>query len=307
MFVADLHCDTASLIYYTKQTLERNTCHIDLQKLKKGHYVAQWFAYFIDTHGIKEKPLMHTIEKMHQYFMQQLSLHQQSIMHVTSFKAYQKAKAEGKIAAFLSLEEGQAIEGDLNNIDKLYDMGIRMMTLTWNYPNDLGYPHSINQGLTAFGRETASYLNELPMLLDISHLSEKGCKDCAEYYKKPLIASHCNAQKVHSHTRNLSDESIGLISQSGGIIGVNFFSNFLDGSGYSKLEDIYRHIDHLYQKGGEDCVALGTDFDGIDCKLDVCNASEMDKLITLLAARYNDRIVEKFCYKNHERILLEVL
>lgn len=307
MFVADLHCDTASLLYYTQGDLGHNAGHIDLEKLEKAQYIAQWFAYFIDIKEVKKATLMEELEAMHRYFLEQLEKYKDRIIPVTDYASYMQAKKTGKLGAFLSLEEGQVLEGKLENLEKVYEMGIRMMTLTWNYPNDLGAPHTSFEGLTPFGKEVVDYLNHLPLLIDISHLSESGVKDIRALYKRPIIASHCDARRVYNHTRNLSDATIKQVSESGGLIGINFYSYFLNGTHQSTIEAIVKHIDYLYQKGGEDCIALGTDFDGMNCQLDVCNCGEMDKLITTLSRHYNERILQKLCYENHERIIKEVL
>jgi membrane dipeptidase len=308
MYVVDLHCDTASLLYEKRTLLDKNTYHIDLQKLIQSGYVAQWFAYFVDIKNIGDKSPLQVVMEMDEYFKKQLSKHAEQIVLVKDHLDYCKAKKEGKVAAFLSVEEGAVIEEDLTNIDKLYNLGVRMMTLTWNYDNPLAFPHSKDLGLLPFGKQVVSYLNHMPMLLDVSHLSAKGVKESSLLYKKPIIASHCNAQGAYFHTRNLSDETIEIIAQSGGLIGINFYSYFLDGTRSSKIEAILRHIDYIYQKGGQDCISFGTDFDGIgeDTILEVCNAADMGKLIDRLSKKYSEELVEKFCYKNHERMLQEV-
>lgn len=306
MPIIDLHCDTASLLFGNQGELKQNDYHVDLEKLSKGQYAAQWFAYFIYKDGIKGS-LMSALEAMDEYFKKQLKINQDHIQLVTSKEEYFSCKRAGKIGAFLSLEEGQTIEGDLENIKKLENMGIRMMNFTWNDANDLGYPHHMNKGLTSFGKEVVEYLNHSPILLDVSHLSCEGMRDVRMLHKKPIIASHCNAFEVWQHTRNLQTEAIRWIAESGGIIGVNFFSEFLGASPISCIDDIIKHVEYIYQIGGEDCLALGTDFDGINCDLEVCNAGKMDKLITKLSCVYNDRIVDKLCYLNAERIIQENL
>ncbi len=306
MPVIDLHCDTADRLFNEKSNLLMNDYHIDLNKLKKGNYLAQWFALFIDTESVK-RPLMASVRAMYDYLMAQISLHSEDIVFTASYDAYMKAKSMGKIAAFLSIEEGQVIEGQLDNIQKLSDLGIRMMTLTWNYDNDLGASHSSTKGLTRFGKEAAAYLNNTPILADISHLSEAAVKELAGIYKKPIIASHCNARGIYSHTRNLSDDTIHTVADSGGIIGINFYGLFLDGSEKSSLKALTEHIHHIYKIGGEDVIALGTDFDGMNCELEVCNAGEMGKLIDVLVQLYPQSFIDKLTYKNAERIIRENL
>lgn len=306
MPIIDLHCDTASLIFEHQSELKQNAYHVDLQKMAEGGYLAQWFAYFIYQEGV-EGSLMDALRQMDAYFKAQVAQNSEHIQIVTSKQSYMECKEAGKIAALLSLEEGQTIEGDLSHLTELERMGIRMMNLTWNFANDLGHPHHMREGLTSFGKEVVTYLNESPILLDVSHLSFEGMKEIGILHKKPIIASHCNAFDRWPHTRNLQKEAVRIIAKSGGIIGLNFYNEFLGRSQVSRIEDMLYHIDYLYQVGGEDCLALGTDFDGINCELEVCNAGKLDKLITKLSSVYNERIVDKFCYLNAERIILENL
>ncbi|MDF2594026.1 MAG: Membrane dipeptidase [Clostridia bacterium] len=306
MPIIDFHCDTIDKLYANQTSLLTNDYHIDLNKLKTGGYSAQWFAIFIDKQST-DRPLMELARDMYYYFISQVNRHSEYIELAKSFEDYKRIKERGKMAAFLSLEEG-AITGDNPEYIKEWsDLGARMMTLTWNYENELGYPHSSVQGLTQRGRQTVDYLNSTPILLDISHLSETAVKELETLYKKPLLASHCNARGVYRHTRNLSDDVIKKIAESGGIMGINLYSLFLNGSPRSTLEAICRQVAYIYQLGGEEILALGTDFDGIQCDLEVCDAGEMGKLIDRLAKIYSQSFIDKFTHQNAERIIKENL
>lgn len=303
----DLHCDTASLIFEQQSSLRHNTCHVDLEKLHKGNYSAQWFAFFIHLKKIQDQLPFEYLENMYHYFLQQVGMNSDLVQMVTNYDGYIACRQENKLAAFLSIEEGQVIGKDIKNIDRLIEMGFRLMTLTWNYENDLGYPHHTNKGLTNFGKEVIAYLNHVPMLVDVSHLSDEGLKDIAKSYRKPIIASHSNARSYWNHTRNLDDTSIRLIANSGGIIGTNFYSYFLGNTSKTLISQLVSHIQHLYQIGGEDVLSLGTDFDGIDCELEVCNCSELDILINSLSNVLPSRIIDKLCYQNALRLIKENL
>lgn len=306
MPIIDLHADTIVKMYETKTHLRENTHHIDLNKLKAGNYAAQWFALFIEKFKIEE-PLMDYIIKIYDYFLKELEENKDQIGLATDFTSYKALRAEGKIAAFLSLEEGEPIYPDLAYLDQLVKMGVRMMTLTWNEVNHLGAPHSERAGLTTFGKEVVDYLNNQPVLVDISHLSEVGVRDIEEIYRGPIMASHCDAHAIYRHSRNLSDEVIRLIADRGGIIGLNFYSYFLNGTDSSRIDDLIRHVAHFYQIGGQDILALGTDFDGIHCKTEVCNASEMGILVDRLSRTYSMDFVEALCRGNAERLIKENL
>ncbi|MBU3810190.1 MAG: membrane dipeptidase [Candidatus Niameybacter stercoravium] len=307
MSFIDLHCDTASLIFENKAHLNRNDYHVDIEKMKASHYLAQWFAFFIDIKGLKNTDPFTYLKEMYAYFKAEVEANSDTICIVSTYKDYLKCKAENKIAAFLSLEEGEAIAGLDDPLEKLMELGITMMTLTWNHMNTWGYPHSILKGLTPKGCELLEGLNHTPILLDVSHLSESAFKDITRLYKKPIIASHCNARNYYDHTRNLSDEAMKVIAESGGIIGTNFYSYFLNNSNHTSIEDLLRNMQYVYNQVGEEALAIGSDFDGMSCNLEVCNCGEMDKLMGSMTRIFPMRIIEKICYSNAERIIRENL
>ena len=307
MSFIDLHCDTASLIFENKAHLNRNDYHVDIQKMKASHYLAQWFAFFINVKALDGKNPFSYLEEMYAYFKAEVEANSESICIVSTYEEYLSCKASNKIAALLSLEEGEVIAQEENPLEKLMQLGITMMTLTWNYKNTWGSPHSLLEGLTSKGCELLEGLNDTSILLDVSHLSEGAFKDIVRLYKKPIIASHCNARKVYNHTRNLTDAAMRVIAESGGLIGTNFYSDFLNHSNYTSLEDLLYNIQYVYNQVGEDALAIGTDFDGMSCKLEVCNCGEMDKLMDSMTRILPMRVIEKICYSNAERIIRENL
>lgn len=307
MSFIDLHCDTASLIFENKTHLNRNDYHVDIQKMKASHYLAQWFAFFINVKALEDKNPFSYLKEMYAYFKAEVEANSEQICIVSSYKEYLNCKGSHKIAAFLSLEEGEVIAQEENPLDKLGQLGITMMTLTWNYSNTWGAPHSVLHGLTSKGCELIQGLNSTSILLDVSHLSESAFKDIVKLYKKPIIASHCNARGLYNHTRNLTDEAMRVIAESGGLIGTNFYSDFLNHSHHTSVQDLLRNISYVYNQVGEDVLAIGTDFDGMDCKLEVCNCGEMDKLMNSMTRILPMRVIEKICYSNAERIIRENL
>lgn len=307
MSFIDLHCDTASLIFEQKTHLNRNDYHIDIEKMKASHYLAQWFAFFINLKSLKDQDAFKYLTEMHDYFRKEVEANAEDICIVSTYKDYLKCKDEKKIAAFLSLEEGEVVAGLEYPLEKLMQLGITMMTLTWNYENTWGSPHFMNKGLTPKGKELLDGLNATPILLDISHLSEGALGDITSLYKKPIIASHCNARGYYDHTRNLSDKAMKVVAESGGLIGTNFYSYFLNNSNNTSIEALLDNIKYVYQQVGEDVLALGTDFDGMNCDLEVWNCKEMDKLMDGMTRIFPMRVIEKACYGNAERIIKENL
>ncbi|OOB77277.1 MAG: hypothetical protein BEN19_02210 [Epulopiscium sp. Nuni2H_MBin003] len=294
----DFHCDTASLIYAESKQLKKNTYHIDLQKTKK-EYLAQWFAFFLNLKDIKID-VFNYFSIMYDYFMHQLRIN--NLKPISSYKEYKNNKG---LSVFLSIEEGEVVKDGLHVVDKLQSMGITLMTLTWNYKNSLGSPHSINEGLTEYGKSVVDYLNNNKILLDVSHLSDLGIDDALALTKKPIIASHSNARAVKNHSRNLSDEHIKKIALTGGTIGINFYNAFLSDSYISKVNDIVYMAKYISNLAGVEGVVFGSDFDGIDCPLEITDSSKITILKNALYEEFGSDIADKFLYKNAERLIKE--
>lgn len=312
MNLIDFHCDTIAKIFTKgKQlNLKENNLQVDLNKLVKADSLAQFFALYIDYKQVND-PLKYSL-KMLDRFYQEIKNNKEKIALVLNYKMLEENQKQGKISAFLTIEEGEVLEGELANLRNFYRLGVRLITLTWNYPNSIGYPNSkkeySNQGLTSFGKKVIKEMNRLGMIVDVSHLSDAGFYDVAQLSSKPFIASHSNARSLKDHPRNLSDKMIKLLAQNGGIIAINFYSSFLGDSKLSKIKDIVRHIKYIRDIGGIDVIALGSDFDGIDCGLEIDNIGEIERLSAALKDDgFNDDELEKIFYKNGQRIIKEVL
>jgi membrane dipeptidase len=309
----DLHCDTIYRIFTEdkKASLADNNFHVDIKKLKKSSSLAQFFALFLDLEEIETNPLDHTLAMLDRFY-QELEKNQDRIKIAHNYEELVKNKADNKISAFLTIEEGEALQGSLANLRNFYRLGVRLITLTWNYPNAIGYPNIKEEyrskGLSSFGKEVVYEMNKLGMLIDVSHLSDQGFYDVAKLSTKPFIASHSNCRSLKGHSRNLNDEMIRVLADKGGIIGINFSSNFLADKEISKVIDIVKHIKHIHQISGIDSIALGSDFDGIDCELEIKNISKMNMLYSALKkAKFSEDEIEKIFYKNAEQVIKEVV
>jgi len=292
--------------------LKRNHLAIDLEKLTKGKSLAQFFALFIDLNE-HPKAFNRAMDMLNKFY-EELEKNNHEISVAKNYKDFKVNKEEDKISAFLTIEEGEAIEGSLKNLRNFYDLGVRLMTLTWNYENSIGYPNCREEfrdkGLKTFGLETLEEMNRLGMIIDVSHLSDGGFYDVSRYSKKPFVASHSNSRAVCNHSRNLTDDMIRTLSEKGGITGINFEKSFLiEGGSKSAVKDMVKHINHIYNIGGIDVLSLGSDFDGINPKnLEISNMGEIDKLITALQKEgYNESYIEKILYKNALRVIKEVM
>lgn len=316
MKLIDLHCDTMMKIYESQNSVElrKNDFHVDIDKLIEAKAKAQFFALFID---LKEKvkkginPFEHCLGMLDRFY-EEIEKNNDKIEIATNYNHMQGNQENKKISAFLTIEEGGVIQGKLYNLRNFYRLGVRLITLTWNYPNEIGFPNCnkeyMDRGLTEFGKEVIKEMNKLGMIIDVSHLSDAGFYDVAKLSSKPFIASHSNARAVQNHPRNLTDEMIKILAEKGGVTGMNFCIPFLGNSKTSRIEDIIKHIKHIKNVGGIDVIAMGTDFDGIGGNLEIRNIGEMDKLIYSLHKNdFTDDEIEKIFYKNTERVIREVM
>ena len=306
----DLHCDTIMqlLDHPDSGDLYRNTWKIDIEKLQKAHSKVQDFALFINL-GETNDPYGR-YEEMRNLCTTQIHLYGEHIQHVLSYQDVESVYESGKIGALMSIEEGGVLGGDLDKLKQAYQDGVRLITLTWNYPNGLGEPHCGEQHkkLTQKGIEFVEVMQDLGIIVDCSHLNDAGTEQLGDILDVPFIASHSNAREVTAHTRNLPDNLIKLIANKGGVIGLNFAQSFLGTSPVSRIEDIVKHGLYLINKGGEDVVALGTDFDGIKPNTEIKDASEMYRLYDAFKeAGLSVEQCEKLFWKNADRLLKEIL
>lgn len=306
----DLHCDTIMqlLDHPDSGDLYRNTWKIDIEKLQKAHSKVQDFALFINLGDTND--LYGRYEEMRNLCTTQIHLYGEHIQHVLSYQDVESVYKSGKIGALMSIEEGGVLGGDLDKLKQAYQDGVRLITLTWNYPNSLGEPHCGEQHkkLTPKGIEFVEAMQDLGIIVDCSHLNDAGTEQLGDILDVPFIASHSNAREVTAHTRNLPDNLIKLIANKGGVIGLNFAQSFLGTSPVSRIEDIVKHGLYLINKGGEDVVALGTDFDGIKPNTEIKDASEMYRLYDAFKeAGLSVDQCEKLFWKNADRLLKEIL
>lgn len=274
MSLIDLHCDTIWKLMTDGEgvTIRRNRGCIDMDGMKQAGTMAQFFACFVYMEEFEGES---RFSKGYEYALQMIQRMEaevkgeEGLEFAGSVKEIMQNARQGKISAVLTVEEGGILDGDKERLSVLYQKGIRLLTLTWNEKNCIGWPNSSNQkdmakGLTPFGREVVEQMNEMGMAVDVSHLSDGGFMDVMDFSRKPVLASHSNARAICPHPRNLSDDMIRMLSESGGIAGLNFYPYFLKESGKVTAADIAAHAKHMINVGGSDFLAIGSDFDGYD-------------------------------------------
>ena len=319
MKILDMHCDTIYRLYFEntkKETLRENSFQVDLEKLNKTGAMGQFFALFFDAGDEKElKPgeiPWEVFSNMHSLYKSEISKYPSLIREAFSYEDILSNKEDGIMSSILTLEGAEPIMGDTENLIKAHKMGVRVITLTWNHENKLAYPNKFREfrslGLKKKGIEAVKTMNELGMIIDVSHLSDGGFWDVVNYSNKPFIASHSNARSVWNHPRNLSDEMIKALADKGGVTGLNFGSSFLDGSRLCKIDDLVKHSLYIINKGGEDVLGLGTDFDGIDNDLEIKDIGQMEKLDSALRkGGLTSSQLEKIYNKNILRVFKETV
>lgn len=310
MIIVDAHCDTITKIMESKENIFKNNCHLDIQRMKKYDGYLQFFAAFIDPsfyHGNAMKRAVQIIDT----FYKEIEAYPGEITLCRNYKEIEKAFKNSKIAAFLSIEGGEALQGELSALRIFYRLGVRSICLTWNHRNEIadGVAEGITGGgLTSFGRTVVHEMNSLGMLIDVSHISEKGFWDVLELSDAPIIASHSNAQVLCSHRRNLSDKQIQAIKSNGGVIGVNLYPSFLNNTGTASLKDVMNHIEYMVALIGEDHIGLGADFDGIETTpSDILGVQDLELLFNELAKlNYSEEFIGKFAGGNFLNVIKKV-
>lgn len=330
MNIVDMHCDTLSALLERKRKgcsseLRVQDTQIDLEKMKKSGYMLQNFAVFVDM-SATDNPLEEALRMIALYY-EEMAKNADLISPVRSFSEITENISAGKMSALLTLEEGGICKGEPDFLSVMYQLGVRMMTLTWNYENELGFPNmnrsrktaadgshtysiTYDKGLKERGILFLEEMERLGIIIDVSHLSDAGFYDVLQHTKKTFVASHSNARSVCGAVRNLTDNMIRKLSGRGGVTGINFCKDFLGSPAFGKdyLHQAVQQMKYLVKVGGEDFVGLGSDFDGIDPYDDLKNCTVMPKLADCMKKEgFTQTQIEKIFYKNVLRVYKELL
>ena len=322
MQIVDMHCDTISrLLNEPSKSLRKSDLHLDLHKMREGDYLLQNFAMFVML-GKTEDP-MYECQRLIAKYYKEIEANKDMIAPVYTYADIEKNIAEGKMSAMLTLEEGAVVHNDISLLSLYHKLGVRMITLTWNFANGIAYPNftydldldryemlrhtNTFDGLTDFGIEYIKEMERLGIIIDVSHLGDAGFYDVVKYSTKPFVASHSNARALCGVARNLTDDMIVKIAQKGGVIGLNYCEDFLSDDGKGNIDKIVAHAKHIIDVGGIDVLGLGSDFDGISDRSDLSNASEMSELVKALSEVYSSEVVDKITHDNVLRVYREVL
>lgn len=314
--VFDAHCDTLLEALTGKRRLGKRSeqGHLDLPRLKKGGVKAQIFALFVRPYYLPSAATREAL-RLIDTFYRELQDNEEDLVLATRVADIEQASREGKIAAILSLEGAEALEGDLAVLRMFYRLGVRSVGLTWNLRNQAadGVDETRSSGgLTNFGLQLVQESKRLGMVIDVSHLAATGVRDVLMVSEGPVIASHSNAYALCPHRRNLTDEQLIDIAASGGVVGATFAPNLLDGGEENAhLERVLDHIEYIARVAGLDHVGLGSDFDGFFEKERLPGLEDVSQMpnITagLLRRGYKEEEIKKIMGGNFLRVFREII
>ena len=313
MRIIDMHCDTLiegwrkpERSFYDGET------SINLKLLKENGSLVQFFAMYLSRQEMKTMDPYDILKGIYSYYQKQMELHSDKIRPVYSVEDVKKNQEAGLLSSLLTVEDGVVLDGKIQRLQEVYDMGIRLITLTWNFENSLGFPcrddHEEHmRGLKPFGIEVVEKMNELGMIIDVSHLSEGGFYDVAKYSKKPFVASHSCARALCNHRRNLTDDQLKTLGNAGGIVGVNFERSFLkEGSEHATFDQIIEHLLYMKDKAGIDAIGFGSDFDGIEDNGELVNYGGFTPLLERMEKHFTDDEIDKITHLNALRVMKDV-
>ena len=280
-------------------TLDLPGRHFSLSAVSKGVNWCQFCAIFIPD-GLSQEEAVAYYDLHQRNFVRQMEALSEKVLPCRTAGEIEAAWAAGRTATVLTVENGSALAGRLDRVATLARDGVRMLTLTWNGENELGSGHVTDHGLSDFGREAVRELERAGIILDVSHLNDRGFDDLLETATKPFAASHSNARSVCGHRRNLTDDQIGEMARRGCLIGLNFCRNFLRaGQRPAVLEDLWRHVEHFLELGAERCLALGSDADGADIPQDLDCPEKFARLYQYVLERgLTPAVADRIFWKN---------
>lgn len=309
MELFDCHCDTISRCWRSGGHLREASGHLDLKRAAAFRRYGQFFALFADdddTEGGKTFPQI--FKAQYAFFNREMAKSRDLAEFCRTGEQAEAAFAQGKAAAFLSVEGAELLGCSLRGLEDAFAKGVRAVNLTWNRANLLSGSNcqEPERGLSVQGRAFVRRMQELGMLVDVSHLSDPGFEDVMELAEKPVIASHSNARSLCSCQRNLTDRQFAGIIKTGGVAGLCMYADFL--GEHASLDAVLAHLEHFLSLGGEKNIAVGGDWDGCArLPRGINGIQDMERLYELLLRRnYSQALIGAVFYTNIMRVVKEV-
>jgi membrane dipeptidase len=312
--IIDSHCDTVRLFELKKKdysfTKYNQTGHIDLPRLRAGGVKLQFFALYIEEEFKPAGSLKRSLALLDLLY-RSLEPLRNDISFIYKYADLTELNNNNKIGALISIEGGEALEGNIGVLRMLFRLGVRGLGLTWNQANQLatGVGKGVGgKGLSTQGRRVIREMNHLGMIVDLAHINERGFSDALETSGRPVIVSHANSRALCDHPRNLSDDQLRALRDAGGVIGLSFCPDFVDPQ-QATVERLLDHFVHIAGVAGVDHLGFGSDFDGIEEVIPgLEDVTAMPVLVESLQKRgFNGEEIAKITTQNFLRVLEEIL
>lgn len=313
MKLFDMHCDTLYECYETDKNLRDNDLAINMNKAKKWSSYAQFFALFCGVRNpdyapskgqrkcLLDLPEHERLDAMIAKAKQEFRLNADWLSQCYTAEDITQANAKGKVAAILSIEGAELMHDD-DAVQRAYDAGVRLVTLTWNYDSQYACGAKVDndKGLTKKGLKLIDNLMGRHVIIDVSHLSQAGFWELCAHTDAPFVASHSNSNVICPHIRNLTDLQFDEMIRRGGLVGINIYSEFLTQGKKCTIDDVLLHIEHFCERGGENILALGADLDGCDSMPQgIESVADLDKIANaMLQKNYLQSTVDGIFYNN---------
>ncbi len=284
--------------------LAQQPVQLDIPKMRAGGIDAAFFA--VDVTSAWNNYLLYAMDALG-FFAREVDEHPEDLVVARRAEDITRAKEEGRLAAILAIENSNALEQSQHVLHAFYEAGVRTMTLTHSTRTWAGDGCEVENGggLTGFGRTVVQRMNQLGMLVDVSHLNDPGFWNTLDHSQAPVLASHSCCRALCQHPRNLTDEQLKALAAQGGVVALTFVPEFLHPDA-PDLESLLDHIDHAVQQAGIDHVALGSDFDGGGDLLE--DATAYPSITAGLEARnYPRDDIRKILGENHLQLLRETI
>jgi len=302
--VFDTHCDTAFECVNKNLTLRKNGLHIDLERLKQYGGYCQMFANFAFD------DFENRFNKTFSFIHSEIEKNSDIIALCKNTADIEKAIADNKIAALISIEGAELINCDEDRLAWAKNNGVSSINITWNYANALSGTNAekSDTGLTEKGKSFVKRCFDTGIAVDVSHISDPAFWDVYDIADgRPFIASHSNARALCSHRRNLTDEQIKALISCGGIAGINLYSDFLGEN--PTVSTVCDHIEHFIRLGGEDNIGIGGDLDGCEALPEGINGvQDIYKIYDMLLQRgYSEKTADKIFFGNMMRVFKTII
>ncbi|MCT4509258.1 MAG: dipeptidase [Tepidibacter sp.] len=302
--IIDSHCDTITRIEDNNLSFyDNDITHITLNKLLKSNVKIQFMAVYIDYTIPFPDSYFKAIGYINKLYEYEKNTNNLKIIKNKSDLDY-VMNNDNIIGIIISIEGAHIIDDHIEITKSLNLLGVKSLTLTWNYKNKVacGTMESIDSGLTDFGKSVINNMNNMNMIIDVSHSSYKTFYDVLKLTKQPIIASHSLSNYINEHKRNLTDDQIRAISNINGVIGINFYEEFVGKN--KNIPSLVDHIERIVNIGGYKCIGFGSDFDGCKVINPLKDCTYLYLIIDeLLKRNYKNDFIEKICYKNYLDLL----